>query len=249
MMAQRRDDHRSSAESDNNARARAIEFARRHGAAIGAGVGAGAVVLVSVVLFILGDESPPPRRVQEFTIVNVMPPPPPPPPPEPQKQPEPEMIEQPQMVEPEIKEEAKVEEPKEAPPADANDAPPPGPLGPGSDLPVGPGNSNFLPGSGGGGGGGGGSRWGWYATIVQQQIEAALRGHPKTRNVVLQVQVRLWADNTGRVSRVELVKSTGDAEIDAVIRGEVLSGITLRQPPPADMPMPMVARITARRPS
>jgi hypothetical protein len=106
-----------------------------------------------------------------------------------------------------------------------------------------------LPGSGGGGGGGGGSRWGWYATIVQQQIEAALRAHPKTRNVVLQVQVRLWADNTGRVSRVELVKSTGDSEIDAVIRGEVLAGITLRQPPPTDMPMPMVARITARRPS
>lgn len=248
MTSPRRQDRQPSAENVDSARARSFDFARRHGAAIGAGVGASALVLVGVVLFIFGDDTPPPRRVQEFTIVNVVPPPPPPPPPEPQPQPEPEMIEQTPITDPEIKEEAKVEEPKEAPPADADDAPPPGPLGPGSDLPVGPGNSPFLPGSGGGGGGGG-SRWGWYATIVQQQIEAALRAHPKTRNVVLQVQVRLWADNTGRVSRVELVRSTGDSETDAVIRGEVLAGITLRQPPPTDMPMPMVARITARRPS
>lgn len=161
------------------------------------------------------------------------------------------MIEQPQMTEPEIKEEAKVEEPKEAP-ADANDEPPPGPLGLDQDA-QGPGDQFNLVGRPGGrgllGGGGGGSRWGWYASIVQQQIESALRANAKTRNVVMQVQIRLWADGSGRVTRVQLVSSTGDPEIDAAIRGEVLAGITLREPPPNDMPMPMVARITARRPS
>jgi len=49
------------------------------------------------------------------------------------------------------------------------------------------------------------------------------------------------------VSRVQ-VSSTGDAELDAVIRNEVFGGRVLREPPPKDMPMPMVARVTARRP-
>ncbi len=54
---------------------------------------------------------------------------------------------------------------------------------------------------------------------------------------------------SGRVSRVQLVSSTGDAELDAIIRNDVLGGLTLREPPPKDMPMPMVTRVTARRSS
>lgn len=229
---------------------RMSSFARQHGAATGAGIGAVAVIAVIAVLFLSGDDAPPPRKVQDFTIVTVMPPPPPPPPPPEQKLPEPEMIEQTPITDPEIKEEAKVEEPKEAPPDDSSE-PPPGPLGL-DQAAEGPGDNFNLVGRPGGrgllGGGGGGSRWGYYSAMVQQQIEAALRANPKTRNSVTQVQVRLWADGTGRVTRVQIVSSTGDAEIDAVIRGEVLASLALREPPPTDMPMPMVARITLRRP-
>ncbi|MBR2691497.1 MAG: energy transducer TonB, partial [Aquamicrobium sp.] len=172
----------------------------------------------------------------------------PPPPPEQEVQPEPEMIEQTPIVEPEIKEEAKVEEPKDAPPEEASDAPPAeGPLGPGSDLPVGPGPSSYAPGPGGGGGGGGGSRWGAYSVMVTREIEAAIRANPKTRNAVMQVRVRLWADGTGRITRVQLVSSSGDAEIDALLRGSALAGLQLSSAPPSDMPMPIVTRITARR--
>jgi hypothetical protein len=64
-----------------------------------------------------------------------------------------------------------------------------------------------------------------------------------------QIQVRLWADASGRVTRVIISPSTGDAELDAVIRNEVLGNLTLREPPPRDMPMPVVTRVTARRPS
>ena len=64
-----------------------------------------------------------------------------------------------------------------------------------------------------------------------------------------QIQVRLWADSTGRVTRVTISPSTGDAELDAIIRDEVLGRLTLREPPPRDMPMPVVTRVTARRPS
>lgn len=232
---------------------RARDFLEQHRAATFAGVGAVILVSVAVVLYFSGDDAPPTRKVQEFTIVNVVPPsPPPPPPPPPEQQPPPEeqkMIEQPPITEKDIKEEAKVEEPKDAPP----DEPPPGPLGL-DQAAEGPGDNFNLVGKPGGrgilgGGGGGGSRWGYYVAMVQQQIEAALRANPKTRNSVAQVQVHIWADNMGRVSRVQIVTSSGNADVETVIRGEVLSGLTLRQPPPADMPMPMVTRITLRQPS
>ena len=220
----------------------------RYGAAIAASI----IVLGGVVLFFSGDDRPPPRKVHEITIVTILQPPPPPPPPPPQQMPEPKMVEQTPITEPEIKEEKPVEKPKDEPARDnKNDEPPPGPLsldqkaeGPGDLFNLGgkPGGTGLL-----GGGGGGGSRWGWYAGIVQQQIEAALRANNKTRNAVMQIQVRLWSDASGRVSRVQLVSSTGDTELDSVIRNEVLAGLTLREPPPKDMPMPIVTRITARR--
>ncbi|NVL67866.1 TonB C-terminal domain-containing protein, partial [Escherichia coli] len=86
----------------------------------------------------------------------------------------------------------------------------------------------------GGGGGGGSSRWGWYASIVQSQIEAALKAHEKTRHATMRTQVRVWADGSGRVTRVQLVSSTGNAELDTVVRDQILSAITLREPPPRD---------------
>jgi outer membrane biosynthesis protein TonB len=218
----------------------------------GAALGAIALLFGGAVYVFLGhDDMPPPRQVRELTIVNIIPPPSPPPPP-PQQMPEPKMVEQPKMAEPEIKQEKPVEKPNEEPPKDTKNEEPPGPLsldakavGPADLFNLGskPGGSPY------GGGGGGGSRWGWYASIVQAQIEAALRANPRTRNAVLQVQIRLWADGTGHVNRVQLASSTGDAELDAIIRNEVLGSLTLREPPPKDMPMPMVTRVTARRPS
>lgn len=236
------------------------QFLRRHVAAILA-VAAGVPLIAVAVMFVVStNETPAPRPAQEFQFVQVVPPPPPPPPPEPEQpqiepepELEPEMIEQPEITEPEIEEEAEVEEPKDAPPDEGEDEPPLGPLGLDADA-EGPGDSFNLAGNPGGnplgrgGGGGGGSRWGWYASIVQQQIEGALRANAKTRNVAMRVQIRLWADGSGRISRVQLVNSTGNPEVDAAIRGEALAGLRLREPPPPDMPMPMVARITARRP-
>ena len=200
--------------------------------------------------FLVGhDDMPPPRQVRELTVVNIVPPPPPPPPP---PMPEQKMIEQPKMVEPEFKEEKQVDKPKDEPVKDAKNDEPPGPLSLDAKA-VGPGDlfnlGSKVGGSPYGGGGGGGSRWGWYSTIVTDQATAAIRANPRTRNMATQIQVRLWADASGRVTRVTISPSTGDAELDAIIRDEVLGKLTLREPPPRDMPMPVVTRVTARRPS
>uniref|UniRef100_Q07KZ1 Energy transducer TonB n=1 Tax=Rhodopseudomonas palustris (strain BisA53) TaxID=316055 RepID=Q07KZ1_RHOP5 len=217
----------------------------------GAALAVVAVLFGGAYLFLAsGDDTPPPRQVRELTVVNILPPPPPPPPP--QQMPEPQMVEQPKMADPEFKEEKQVDKPKDEPVRDAKNDEPPGPLSLDAKA-VGPGDLFNLGGKPGGspygGGGGGGSRWGWYATIVQSQVEAALRANGKTRHAVMQMQIRFWADSTGRISRVELVSSTGDAELDGIIRNEVLGNLVLREPPPKDMPMPMVTRVTARRPS
>jgi outer membrane biosynthesis protein TonB len=206
--------------------------------------------LFGFTLFYLvgNDDMPPPRQVRELTVVNIVPPPPPPPPPPPEQK----MIEQPKMAEPEFKEEKPVDKPKDEPAKDAKNDEPPGPLALDAKA-VGPGDlfnlGSKVGGSPYGGGGGGGSRWGWYSTIVTDQATAAIRANPRTRNMATQIQVRLWADATGRITRVTLSPSTGDAELDAIIRDEVLGKLTLREPPPRDMPMPVVTRVTARRPS
>lgn len=228
-------------------------FLKRRGLTVAVGVGSiGAIALVAF-LFASGDKAPPPRVAPELTIVNIIPPPPPPPPPPqetpPPPEPEPEMIEQPKVEEPDTKPDKVVDEPDQV---DSSDEPPPGPLGLDAAAADGPGDLFNLAGRPGGrglgeGGGRAGTRWGWYASIVTQQVEIALRANPKTRHLVGQVQVRLWADGSGRVSRVQIVNGSGNAEIDAMISGQVLGGIMLREPPPADMPMPIVTRITGRK--
>ncbi|TWB96273.1 outer membrane transport energization protein TonB [Bradyrhizobium macuxiense] len=218
----------------------------------GAVVAVIALFLGGIVYFFLGhDDMPPPRQVRDLTIVNVtLPPPPPPPPPPPQ--PEQKMIEQPKMAEPEFKEEKPVDKPKDEPAKEAKNDEPPGPLSLDA-KPTGPGDLFNLGGKPGGspygGGGGGGSRFGWYATIITSQIEAAIRANPKTRNMATQIQVRLWVDGSGHITRVVLTPSSGSPEVDAALRNEVIGQLTLREPPPKDMPMPVVTRVTARRPS
>ncbi len=202
-----------------------------------------------VFLFVGHDDMPPPHQVRELTIVNVVPPPPPPPPPPMIEQPK--IIDQPKMIDQEVEREKPADKPKDEPVKDAKNDEPPGPLSLDAKA-VGPGdlfNLGSKPGGSPYGGGGGSSRWGWYASIVQSQIETALRANAKTRNATMQVEIRLWADGSGRVSRIQLVSSTGDAELDAAIRNDVLGNLTLREPPPKDMPMPMLTRVTAHRPS
>lgn len=241
----------------NRRRDRNDESGRPSGRRLLVGVGTGLLVLgimIGGVVFLLSGDPEPPRKVQDLTIVTILPPPPPPPPPPPEKEPPPEKVVDQTPIKQEIVEEKPIEIPKDAPPDEArSDEPPEGPLGI-DDAGRGPGELLGRPGGrgiigGGGGGGGGASRWGWYASIVQSQIEAALRSNERTRFAVLQIQVRLWSDGTGRVNRVQLVSSTGNPELDALIRDNVLGRLTLREPPPKDMPMPIITRVTARRPS
>ena len=92
------------------------------------------------------------------------------------------------------------------------------------------------------------SRWGWYGGQVQTAIQEALGKNPRTRNASFRFVARIWPDTTGRIRRVDLKGSSGDPSIDALIKGDILTGFQLQEAPPAGMPMPIVLRLTGRRP-
>ncbi len=230
-----------------------ISFFRRHRFLVAGGVLLALIAIAALAMKMFTGQSSTPVKVPQMTFVKLLPPAPTPTPPPPtQSTPRPqEMIEQKQMVEPENKPIKPDEKPKEE---SKDNKKPPGPLGLNA---KGEGNSDSFglvgrPGGNGllnGGGGGGGTRWGWYANQVQAKIEDALRQNRQTRDAALRVQVRIWADSTGRVTRAQLVGSTGNAAIDSAITNEVLSGLQFQEPPPSDMPMPIVLRLTERRPN
>lgn len=207
---------------------------------------------VAIGMQVLGNHGAP-AKANQVTMIKLLPPPPTPPPtPPPQVQPQPtvqQMIEQKQMMEPETKPEK--EHKRDEPPKAHEKAP--GPLGLNAKG-EGKGDAFGLVGKPGGNGlfgngdGGGGSRWGWYAGEVQARVEDALQKNSRTRTAAIRLEVRIWPDTTGRIARAELVGSTGDAALDAAIKNQVLTGLQLQEPPPAGMPLPIVMRLTARRP-
>ncbi len=218
-------------------------FFRRNRIAIGMGIAV--VILAGLVVsaYFLSGKPSPPRAPQEIVIhlePPPLPPPPPPPPPKTPPPPQPKLVEQPPVKPQEAKPkpEARIDKPPGLPGPKAS--------GPPSDLGIGGAGGE---GNGLGGGDGGGSKYGWYAAEVQTRIADALHRNSKTQNAKLQLEVRIWADGSGRITRAELAGSSGDPLVDAAIRNEVLIGLQLPEPPPQDMPMPIIMRVTAHRPA
>jgi len=60
------------------------------------------------------------------------------------------------------------------------------------------------------------------SAAVRTQIETAFRNK--------QVQIQLWADGAGQVYRIQVISSTGDAQLDSIIRDDVLRSLMLSEP-------------------
>lgn len=162
------------------------------------------VVVVLVIKNFLSDSNEPKKhKVQQISLIK--PPEPPPPPPKP-----------PEEKPPEPKEEIKQEEQKQAEPIKA-DSQPPGPTGPSSA------NGDPSLGIGGGGsGGGGGSRYGYFAGLLQKEIIDQFNRNEKLRKREYKLGVGAWIEKDGTFSKIEVLESTGDKELDALLRKELL---------------------------
>lgn len=188
------------------------------------------------------DAGAPKRRgVQQISLVK--PPLPPKPPPEPEKPKE------------EVKQEIKTPEPEQKP---SDDAPPPMETL-GLDAQGGAGGDSFgLVGRPGGrdittigkdigsGTGGGRISTAFYASQLQSQIQEALNRNDELRVAEYRAMVWLWLDAQGKVTKVELAGSTGDAGLDRRLRDALEEAKKLR-PPPEGMAQPIRLELVARR--
>jgi TonB family protein len=192
-------------------------------------------------------KSEPARKAPESRVVMVQLPPPPPPPPPPKiKPPEPPKDQKRPEQPPEAKPESKPEPPKPA-------AKPPEGLGTGIKGPgngfagLGSSGNGVIGGTGTGPGGGGSGVGREYATRLSARIADALRASPRMRGASVRVEVRVWVNSSGRVTRAQLAGTTGDAALDAALANEIIPGTQLPDGPPRGLGMPITLRINASR--
>jgi len=179
--------------------------------------------------------SPPPvpkKVVQTVQLIR-----PPPPPPQIEKPPEPPKVEEEKIPEPE----------QPAPDTPSNDPPAGDRLG--LDTEGGAGSDAFgLVGNKGGRSllASGGDRFAWYGSALKDDLLSYLSEHPDIRQRAYSVNVRLWLDGKGGVTRVALSSSTGDHDLDRELQSLLGSMQKVAQAPPADMPQPVQIRIVSR---
>ncbi|VVP82953.1 hypothetical protein PS925_00645 [Pseudomonas fluorescens] len=176
---------------------------------------------------------------------------PPPPPPPPEKPPEPETPVEEKVVEPEPTpepEEVKPEE--EAPPSPADDLANPMQM----DGDAQSGNDAFNIGAGKGGGmagaGAGGGRLGTgtYSQFLAFTFQRLLRENPELRNLAFSLQADVWLSSVGEITRVELIKSSGNPEIDTQVLAALRGAPALSERPPASITLPVRLSLQGRRP-
>jgi hypothetical protein len=183
----------------------------------------------------------PKRKVIEVMALKMVPPPPPPPPKE-EPPPPPKVVEQ------------KIEPPPTPDDQPKNDAPPP-------DAPL----ALDAAGSGGGdafglgakpggtplqlgqtiGGGGNGFNFGRYASLMQNQISRHIRQDEKLNTAKFRATIRVWLTNAGKVDRVQVLRTSGDTQLDKLIEQELGTMPAMPETPPREMPQPVIVRIGA----
>lgn len=186
-----------------------------------------------------GVSAVPRKNVPDVVTLRLIQPPPPPPPP-------------PKMVEPpKLKTDAMQDKPMEdRPPApkQAAEKPPEGPpaldvkgQGPGDEFALAgrPGGSDFL----GGGGGGGGSRLGWYRALIEGRVQDALQKQRRLSGTRYRADVQMWLSGEGTPAQVELITSTGNADLDKALLAAIRAMPPLPEPPPKEMQQPVVFQV------
>ncbi len=203
---------------------------------VAGGIALIACVLGGVYLFgksLGGGQPPQAPEIQEISIVV----PPPPPPPEMEKPPEPEI------------EQVDVPEPDPEPVEDVaeSDEPPPGEdLGLDADGVAGS-DAFGLKAKKGGRGliGGGGDRETWYATRLEKDIESVFSRNRELRRREFTVTLKLWVADSGAIAESELVRGTGNADLDRSIEAALRNEARVREVPPREM-QPITLRIRSR---
>lgn len=188
---------------------------------------------------LITEEGRPKKRAQRVTLVSA----PKPPPPRPVEKP-PELTVARQEVE------------VAAPAAQADAAPQDSALGVDADG-EGAGDGFGLVGKRGGqdivtlgddaGGAGEAQRvaFGLYAALVRQRLEGELAGNRRLTQGDHASVVDVWIDARGRLERMDISRSSGNAEVDRALR-DAFAAMPVLPEPPVGMPLPLRMRITSK---
>lgn len=193
------------------------------------------------------------RQAPQVPAIIPLPPPPPPPPepeqppPEPETKPE-EVVEPEPQPEPEPMEEAPKPE-DNAPPSPSDDLADPMQMD--ADSQAGSDAFNIGAGQGRGMSDSGGGRAGnaTYSQYMAYALQKILREDDRTRNLIFRMNVDIWLNQAGQILRVELTRSSGDAEIDEKVIATLRAVPSVGERPPASVSMPIRASLSGRRPS
>jgi hypothetical protein len=77
-----------------------------------------------------------------------------------------------------------------------------------------------------------------YVSVIQGDIQRALKKVARLRDKDYHVGVKLWVDSDRVVQKAELFRSTGDTQSDVVI-ASALHGLALSEAAPANIPLPI----------
>ena len=185
------------------------------------------------------------KKAPRITLMAPPPPPPPTPPPKFEKKPDPPKEQK------EMKAEQPAPKPEPAPPMPELSGPAgnsPSPFSRGNNDSDDPGkNSGGKP---GGTGNGTTERSGMFnpftnfANLAKGELQRHLGRNAALKRRRYVVELRLWLNPAGAVSRYELVGATGDTETDDAIREAMNSAPAFSQAQPAGMPQPLRLRVT-----
>ena len=193
-------------------------------------------IVYGVVNFIQGflDDKPEKKgpKVQKITLFKPPPPPPPPPPPD-EPPPEPEIEEE---VEPEP-------EPEDLP--DVSDEAPAESLGLDADGAAGA-DGFGLAARKGGRGLLAGNPNAWYAGVVKNAVLDAMMDRDELRRRAYAAYISIWIDIDGTVLRYKLNRSSGDENIDSIIKSVLANVKRVSDKPPVGMKQPLKLKITSR---
>jgi len=76
-----------------------------------------------------------------------------------------------------------------------------------------------------------------------------VRDAEDTRHLSFRLQTNVWLNDTGQITRVELLRSSGDAEVDARVIAALRAVPALSERPPASLSLPVRVSLQGRRPT
>jgi hypothetical protein len=88
------------------------------------------------------------------------------------------------------------------------------------------------------------AQYAFYRDVVVRHINDELNRLGELKASDGQLALQVWIDRAGRIQRVELRDAT--PEQAELIRGALVGGRTLREPPPDSMPQPVWVLVNLR---